>query len=616
MSIDSSFVRGAAVIRAYVRDLPDLPGVYRMIGNDGSILYVGKAKNLKNRVSSYTSQNQLSVRIMRMVSETVTMAFVQTHTEIEALLLEANFIKTLKPKYNILLKDDKFFSYVYLSDHIFPRLQKYRGNKQGDGQFFGPFTSGDAVDRTLISLYKIFRLRSCSDAVFTARKRPCLQYHIKRCSAPCVGFISKDDYDGAIAQAAGFLSGKQQDVQKQLADKMQSASTNQDYEKAATYRDQIRALTHIQSQQTVHLIGTQEADVLAAVSVGGQICIHLFLYRWGVQCGSHSFFPSHTDGMSECEALSAFVPLFYNDNPPPSLILINHPMPDQDLTARALSAAHKKSVTIRFPKRGPKQNLIENAYQNGVNALGRHLLETRTKAHRFAEMKKVFNLPALPQRIEIYDNSHIQGTHAIGAMVVSGPDGFLKKHYRKFIIQTAATGEIRAGDDYGMMREVLRRRFSGSLAQNAADNPLPDLVLIDGGIGQLNAVLGVFRDLNLTIPVVAIAKGPDRNAGRETFFQEGRAPFMLNDYPSLLFYLQNLRDESHRYAIGFHREKRQKHLTQSSLDGIPGIGAARRRALLRHFGSARDVGRAGIKDLEQVDGISAAIAAKIYAHFH
>lgn len=608
---------GLERIKEYTQTLPAKPGVYRMLNDRGQVIYVGKAKNLKNRVANYTQAPRLTVRLKRMVSETTSMEFVVTHTEVEALLLEANLIKKFRPTYNILLMDDKFFSYLLMTEHDYPRLTKYRGDKSEKGTYFGPFASTGAVNQALTSLYKVFKLRSCTDSFFTSRKRPCLQYYIKRCSAPCVRYISQEDYSRSVQQAAGFLKGKTSQIQKELADQMTAASERQEYERAAFYRDQIQALTQLQSKQNIYLATLTESDVFAIGQHGGKTCIQSFFFRNGSNYGSHSFFPQHTEDLSEQELMANFLALFYEDKTPPAEILVNINLSAEVTLQHALSYKRGKDVTLLRPNRGAKLKVIQDAERNALEALEREALQIRSDKKFLRELADCLNIESDLERIEVYDNSHIQGSNAIGAFITAGTSGFEKKHYRKFIIRSAGPDkEISPGDDYGMMREVLSRRFHGGLAADPTRNPLPDLIIIDGGQGQLNTVLDVLNNLGINIPVLAIAKGPDRHAGNETFFVAGRPSFKLSDQKSLLFYLQRLRDEAHRFAISYHRSKRGQDIRHSQLDDVPGIGAKRKKALLQHFGSAFAVKDAGIADLMNVEGISENIAKTIYNFFH
>ena len=608
--------KGARVIADYVKTLPPRPGVYRMINKQYEVLYVGKAKNLKKRVQSYTLTHRLPNRLKRMVAETTLMEFVTTHTEVEALLLEANLIKKLSPHYNILLKDSKFFSYITITDHAWPRLARHRGSREQEGKYYGPFASTGAVYNTLTTLYKVFHLRSCSNHFFATRQKPCLQYYIKRCSAPCVGYISSEDYQDSVRQTIQFLEGKSHQVQEELSVKMYAESEQKNYERAATYRNMIRALTQIQAQQNINSHILKDADIIAISSLAGRVCVQVFFFRGGSNYGSHSFFPEHLEEMSLEETLMAFMSIFYQDNVPPEEILVNVLPKDIKVAEEAFSTLAGRKVRLWVPQKGPRRKIVDHALENAEDALARFLADSKSQTKLMQGVAETFHLPTSPQRIEVYDNSHIQGTNAIGAMIVAGPQGFDKTSYRKFTIKTAGPEGITPGDDYGMMREVMQRRFTGSLAQDVERNRLPDLLLIDGGQGQLSAVHDILDPLGITIPVVAIAKGPDRNAGREVFFQKNRPSFILEQRKDILYFVQKLRDEAHRFAIGFHRQKRTKELAKSMLDDIPGIGPLRKRALLKRFGSAREIARAGLQDLQTVEGISGSIAQKIYTYFN
>ena len=613
---------GTAVIREALRTMPAQPGVYRMLDRKGDGLYVGKARNLKSRVQNYAHPAALSNRLRRMIAETTTVEIVVTHTEAEAVLLECNMIKRLMPRYNVLLRDDKSFPFIHLSaGHDFPQLTKYRGARTKDGSYFGPFASAGAVNRTLVTLQKAFLLRSCSDSIFAARTRPCLLYQIKRCSAPCVGRIRRDDYAGLIDQARVFLSGRGDDIQQKLAGEMQAAAELLDFEAAALIRDRIRALSLVQGHQEIHVPGVVDADVIAAHQAGGQTCVQIFFFRGGQNWGNRAYFPSHDRQLSVEEVLTSFVGQFYDSRAKPPLVLLSHQLVEQELVQEALSLRGAR-VTLLAPRRGDKRKLVGRILATAREALGRRLSESASQRQLLDGVAAAFGLEGPLNRIEVYDNSHIQGTNAVGAMIVAGPDGLIKNAYRKFTIRgiAAEVGEaVAGGDDYAMMREVLQRRFARAIKEDPEhDRGLwPDLVLVDGGLGQLNTAQAVFGELGIDdIAIGAIAKGPDRNAGRERFFLPGRAPFSLDPRDSVLYFLQRLRDEAHRFAIGTHRAKRAKALGQSPLDEIAGIGAQRKRALLRHFGSARAVARAGLGELERVAGIRKAVAKKVYDHFH
>jgi excinuclease ABC subunit C len=617
---------GLEAIRGALKTLPASPGVYRMLDRKGDAVYVGKARNLKARIQHYTNLGNLSTRLRRMVSETAALEVIVTHTEVEALLLENNLIKRLMPRYNVLLRDDKSFPYIHVtSSHEFPQLAKYRGARGEPGEFFGPFASAGAVKRTLIALQRAFLLRSCSDSVFETRTRPCLLYQIKRCSAPCVGRIDREAYGRLVEDARNFLRGRSSEVQQRLAEQMQHLSEALDYEAAAMVRDRIRALTHVQGHQDVAVEGLQDADVIAAHQAGGHTCVQVFFFRSGQNWGNRAYFPSHDRQLSLEEVLAGFLGQFYETKPPPRLILLSHQPAEAELLAEALAVKAGAKVQLLVPQRGDKRNIVDHALVNAREALARRLAESATQLRLLEDVAQLFALDGPPQRIEVYDNSHIQGQHPVGAMIVAGPGGFIKNAYRKFTIRGTAPSPddagatIAPGDDYGMMREVLTRRFARALKEDPAreSGNWPDLVLIDGGEGQLAVAQQVLADLGIAdLPLVAIAKGPDRDAGRERFFVPGKPPRGLDPKSPVLYYLQRLRDEAHRFAIGTHRARRIKVLGTSPLDDIPGIGAKRKKALLHHFGSARGVARAGLADLAQVEGISEAVAKKIYDHFH
>lgn len=615
-NLPNSLEQGVLIIKKYVQTLPSSPGVYRMINRRDEVLYVGKAKNLKKRVVSYTQPDRLPIRLQRMVAETVHMEFVTTHTEVEALLLEINLIKKLMPRYNILMRDSKSFAFIRITGgHPYPLLTKHRGARDLPGDYYGPFVSGDAVSTTLTALHRAFLLRSCPDTVFASRKRPCLQYQIKRCSAPCVNYISLEDYQMLVQETRAFLSGKSSEVQKNLAESMEKASAAQEYERAALFRDRIRALTQIQSRQLINTTVLKDADLFAIYEIGGKTCVQFFLFRNGSNYGSYSFFPSHGEDIALEEILDATVTQFYEDAAPPPEILVNMRLPHQKLIEEALSQKAGKRVSLVVPKSGAKVDLMRHALSNAKESLERHVAEKTSQIDLLRAFMDTFDLPVFPHRIEVYDNSHIQGSMAVGAMIVAGSEGLMKKAYRKYNIRSQ---ELSLGDDYGMVREVLTRRFGKALEYNKDDTgEWPDAVLIDGGKGQLSVAERVFADLGISdIQLIAIAKGPDRNAGRETFYVPGRTPFQLPPHNKILYYLQRLRDEAHRFAIGAHRKRRLKAITRSKLDNIPGVGSARKRALLQYFGSAKAVEGAGLKDLEMVDGISKNTAKKIYDYFH
>ncbi len=617
------------MIAEKVKTLPDSPGVYRMLSEAGEVLYVGKARSLRKRVTSYTKLAGHSNRIARMITSTTEMEFITTATETDALLLEANLIKQLKPRYNVLLRDDKSFPYILLTgDHDFPQVVKHRGSRSRDGDYFGPFASAGSVTRTLNTLQRAFLLRSCSDSVFDGRTRPCLLFQIKRCSAPCTGVINKTDYADLVSQAHDFLRGKSRRTQEHLAEQMTEASTRLDFEGAAIYRDRIRALAQIQSHQGINPKSITDADVFAVAENAGQTCIQVFFFRAGQNWGNRAYFPRHDKEVTPADVLDAFLAQFYDDRPSPPLIFLSENIVGRDLLGKALTIRAERKVAVQVPKQGEKRELVEHALRNAKDALARRLAESATQRNLLAEFGNKFGLDTPPQRIEIYDNSHISGTNQVGGMVVAGPEGFLKNQYRKFNIKG---NDIEPGDDYGMMRQVLTRRFTRLLKENArasekttndtADDERtrdwPDAILIDGGQGQLSVTNEVMAELGIDdVTVISIAKGPDRNAGRERFFMKGRAPFMLEDKTPLLYYLQRLRDEAHRFAIGSHRARRAKQTRANPLDNVAGVGATRKRALLHHFGSAKAVSRAGLPDLEAVDGISGKVAKAVYDYFH
>jgi len=607
---------GIKAIRNVLKTLPARPGVYRMQDARGEVLYVGKARALKNRVTNYTQVAKLPKRLQRMVAQTRDMTIVTTRTEAEALLLEAQLIKRFRPAFNVLLRDDKSFPFILLrEDHAFPRIQKHRGARRAKGQYFGPFASAGSVTSTLNALQKLFLLRSCSDSFFANRTRPCLLYQIKRCSAPCVGRISEADYAELVEDAKLFLAGKSTGVQGRLGKLMAEAAEKQDFELAAVYRDRLRALTYIQGSQTVHAEGLGDGDIFALACKAGQMCIQAFFIRGGQNWGHRSFFPAHTNDVPEEEVLGSFLVQFYEEVPPPKRILVDRDLKEGDLIAEALSERAGRKVELSQPSRGPRRKLIDQARRNAEEALDRRMAETTTQGKLLRELAEVFELAEPPKRIEVYDNSHIMGTNATGAMVVAGPEGFRKNAYRKFNIKSGVT----PGDDFGMMREVLERRFA-RLEKEDPDRTRgewPDLLLVDGGKGQLSAVQEVMEELGVhDVPLVSVAKGPDRNAGREIFHLPGGREVTFPPNNALLFYLQRLRDEAHRFAIGTHRQKRAKSLTTSTLDEVPGIGPNRKRALLMHFGTARAVKGAALDDLERAPGISSAMARQIYDYFH
>ncbi len=606
---------GPDVIASYVKTLPDKPGVYRMYGADGEVLYVGKAKKLKARVSNYAKGGGHNNRIALMISLTASMEFVVTDTETEALLLEANLIKRLKPRFNIILRDDKSFPYILIRrDHAAPQLAKHRGARRKDGEYFGPFASAGAVNRTVNTLQKAFLIRTCSDSVYEGRTRPCMLHQIKRCAAPCVGLVSEARYGELVEEAIEFLRGRSNSLRERLQAEMTEASEALEFERAARLRDRIRAISAVTTEQGVNPAGLEEADVVAAHQEGGRTCVQIFFFRAGQNWGNRAVYPKHEADASAADVLAAFIAQFYDDKPAPRLILTSHQPEQSELLEEALSIRAGHGVEIRRPERGEKKKLVEQTLQNAREALGRKLAETKSQAQLLDGVAKVFDLPARPDRIEVYDNSHIQGSNALGAMIVAGPEGFEKTHYRKFNMKgdDAATN-----DDFAMMRAMLRRRFARLQKERGEGAPAPDLVLIDGGKGQLSSALEIAEELGVEdIPIAAVAKGPDRDAGREVFYMPGKAPVRLPMNDPVLYYLQRLRDEAHRFAITGHRAKRSKQIKENPLDEIPGVGASRKKALLSHFGSARGVSRAALGDLEKVEGVSRALARKIYDHFH
>ena len=623
----------AAILRA-VKHAPSRPGVYRMIDARGEVLYVGKAKNIKKRVTAYTRPTGHDSRIVRMISGTVTMEFVTTKTETEALLLEANLIKRLRPRFNVLLRDDKSFPFILItSDHWAPQILKHRGARTRAGHYYGPFANAGAVNRTINALQRAFLLRSCSDSFFEARTRPCLLYQIKRCSAPCTQEIDFAGYAELVREANEFLSGRSRLVQKEMAVEMDTAAAALDFERAAIYRDRLAALSAITSHQGINPRTLEEADVFAVHQAGGYTCIEVFFFRTGQNWGNRAYFPKADRALGAAEVLRAFLAQFYDDKPPPRLVLVSHDFDERALLAAALTAKSERKVEVGVPQRGERKELVLHALANARDALARKLADTSSQQKLLKALTETFALPREPRRIEVYDNSHIAGSNPVGAMVVAGPEGFRKNQYRKFNIRSQ---ELKAGDDYGMLREVLQRRFKRLLEENPRltanaalaavlsgepdegdDQPWPDLVLIDGGQGQLNAAAETLAAMGVTgVPLVAIAKGPDRDSGRETFFMPGRAPFKLPPRDPLLYFIERLRDEAHRFAIGSHRMRRKKDIREAGLQEIPGIGPTRKRALLRHFGTLKAIERASLPDLALVPGINAETARKIYEFFH
>ncbi|MGA9950296.1 MAG: excinuclease ABC subunit UvrC [Xanthobacteraceae bacterium] len=640
---EGSLAAGRATIVAYLKLAPSRPGVYRMIDARGDVLYVGKAKNIKKRIAAYARPTGLDTRIERMIAATRTLEFVVTRTETEALLLEANLIKRLRPRFNVTLRDDKSFPYIVITtDHWAPQILKHRGAHTRPGHYYGPFASVWAVNRTVNALQRAFLLRSCSDSFFESRTRPCLLYQIKRCSAPCTKEIDFQNYAALVREANAFLSGRSKAVKDELAQEMDTASTALDFERAAVYRDRLAALSAIQSHQGVNPRGVEEADVFAVHQQGGFSCVEVFFFRTGQNWGNRAYFPKADRSVGPEEVLAAFLGQFYDDRPAPRLILISHDIEDRALLAEALGTKSGHKVEISPPQRGEKKDLVEHALANAREALGRKLAETSSQQKLLTALAETFHLPRAPRRIEVYDNSHIQGSNAVGAMIVAGVEGFQKGQYRKFNIRSSS---LTPGDDFAMMREVLSRRFKRLLAEaprgeagggtaptelqedgeafamppesdEQSTSPWPDLVLIDGGQGQLSAAREVLDELGVELPLVAIAKGPDRDAGRETFFLPGRDSFKLPPRDPVLYFVERLRDEAHRFAIGSHRARRTRDLREAGLQEIAGIGPTRKRALLHHFGTLKAIERASVTDLMQVDGISDETARRIYEFFH
>ncbi|UOK69620.1 excinuclease ABC subunit UvrC [Ancylobacter polymorphus] len=663
-----SVAMGRAAIARALKHAPSGPGVYRMLGPDGTVLYVGKAKSIKRRIVAYTRPTGLTARIMRMVAATAEMEFVSTGTETEALLLEANLIKQLRPRFNVLLRDDKSFPYILITrDHVSPQITKHRGARNRPGDYYGPFASVWAVNRTINALQKAFLVRSCSDSFYEARTRPCLLFQIKRCAGPCTGEVSHTDYAEYVREARDFLSGRSKAVKEQLAREMEAASQELEFERAAALRDRLAALSAVQGTQGINPRSVEEADVFAIHQEGGATCVQVFFFRTGQNWGNHALYPRADRTLEIGEVLESFLAQFYEDKPCPRLILLSHDIAERELLEEALSTRAGHRVEIAAPKRGEKRELVEHALQNAREALGRKLAESASQARLLEELARAFALQGPPKRIEVYDNSHIMGSNAVGGMIVAGPEGFAKSQYRKFNIRST---ELTPGDDYGMMREVLTRRFSRLLKENpravplpspsplggegwgegepppeparappltdplrgpplpdgereaddmpsAASSAWPDLLLIDGGPGQLKAAQETLAGLGVTdVPMVGVAKGPDRDAGRETFYVAGREPFRLEPRDPVLYFVQRLRDEAHRFAIGSHRARRKKDLTQAGLQEIPGIGPTRKRALLHHFGTLKAIERASLADLEGVPGVNAATARAVYDFFH
>ena len=623
-----SLAAGRAAILRFAKLAPATPGVYRMVGPGGDVLYVGKAKNIKKRIIAYARPTGHVSRIERMIAATASIEFVSTATETEALLLEANLIKRLRPRFNVLLRDDKSFPYILLTgDHVAPQICKHRGARSRKGDYYGPFASVWAVNRTITALERAFLIRSCTNAVYESRTRPCLLHQIKRCSAPCTGEISHTSYGELVAEARAFLSGRSQAVREQLAAEMDEAANALDYERAAVLRDRLAALSAIQSQQGINLRGIDEADVFAAYQDGGFTCIEVFFFRAGQNWGNRAYFPKADRSLGAAEVLAEFLAQFYDDKPCPRRILLSHDVAERELLAEALAIKENHKVEITVPARGERKLILDQAVANAREALGRKLADTASQQRLLAGLASVLGLPTPPQRIEVYDNSHIQGSNAVGAMIVAGPDGFRKNQYRKFNIRSP---ELTPGDDFAMMREVLGRRFkrlineaprSSEGEQPAPDDdtlpPWPNLVILDGGEGQLTAARTILAEMGIdNVALIAVAKGPDRDAGRETFHQPGRSAFKLPPRDPVLYFVQRLRDEAHRFAVGSHRARRRLDIREAGLQEIPGIGPHRKRALLRHFGTLKAIERASAGDLMRVAGISADMARRIYDYFH
>lgn len=630
-------LKGAEVIQAFVKHLPNQPGVYRMMNETGDVLYVGKARSLKKRVTNYAQGRGHTNRITRMIAQTTNMEFVTTRTETEALLLEANLIKRLKPRFNVLMRDDKSFPYILITgEHEAPAIMKHRGSRSRKGSFYGPFASAGAVGRTINALQRAFLLRTCTDSVYEGRTRPCLLYQIKRCSGPCTGEIDTEGYARLVGEAKDFLSGRSQAVKAQLSTAMQAASEDLDFERAAVYRDRLSALSHVQSHQGINPQTVEEADIFAIHHDAGMACIQVFFFRTGQNWGNRAYFPKADPSLAPGEILGAFIGQFYDDKPTPRMILISDDFEDRALLQEALSVRMDRKTTITVPQRGEKRELVDQVLTNAREAHGRNLAETASQTRLLEGLAKTFDLPHPPRRIEVYDNSHIMGTNAVGGMIVAGPEGFAKNQYRKFNIKST---DITPGDDFGMMREVMQRRFSRLIKDHGDQGPVkpedpttddpdavsqsgmpawPDLVLIDGGKGQMSAVRTILEDLGIAdkVTAIGIAKGMDREAGRERFFVKGKPDFTLPPRDPVLYFVQRLRDEAHRFAIGTHRARRKKELVSNPLDEIAGIGPSRKRALLHHFGTAKAVSRAGVDDLTTVEGISETVAELIYNHFH
>jgi len=608
---------GHDVIQAYLKTIDASPGVYRMLDAESRVLYVGKARNLRARVSNYARPSGHSGRIARMIANTASMMFLTTKTETEALLLEQNLIKQLKPKFNVLLRDDKSFPNILVTaDHGYPQIKKHRGAKKEKGAYYGPFASAGAVNRTLNQLQRVFLLRDCSNAMFESRTRPCLQHQIKRCSAPCVGKISQEEYKQTVKDAEKFLSGKTTDIQARLARDMNEASEAMEFERAAALRDRIKALTQVQTAQGINPKGVSEADIIALHMADGQACVQVFFIRANQNWGNRDYYPRVGADVDAAEVLEAFIGQFYDTREPPPQLILSNEIENPDLMANALTGKLGRKVELLVPQRGEKAELVDGALRNARESLARKMAETATQTKLLKGLEEAFELPKPPARIEVYDNSHIQGTNAVGAMIVAGPDGMMKNQYRKFNIRGE---ELTPGDDFGMMKEVLTRRFKRLIKEDPdrTEGHWPDLLLIDGGAGQVSAVASIMREFGVEdIPMVGVAKGVDRDAGKEEFHRVGKRPMALRHNDPVLYFVQRLRDEAHRFAIGTHRAKRAKAVGATPLDDVPGVGAARKRALLAHFGSAKAVGRANLSDLKAVAGVSGALAETIYAYFH
>lgn len=608
---------GHEVIQSYLKTIDTSPGVYRMLDSESRVLYVGKARNLRARVSNYARPSGHSGRIARMIASTASMMFLTTKTETEALLLEQNLIKQLKPKFNVLLRDDKSFPNILVTaDHDYPQIKKHRGAKKEKGSYYGPFASAGAVNRTLNQLQRVFLLRDCSNAMFESRTRPCLQYQIKRCSAPCVGKISAEEYRQTVRDAERFLCGKTTDIQARLASEMNAASKEMEFERAAALRDRIKALTQVQTAQGINPKGVSDADIIALHIENGQACVQVFFIRGNQNWGNKDYYPRVGVDVDAAEALEAFIGQFYDERDPPPQLILSNEIENPDLMSAALSGKIGRKVELLVPKRGEKAELVDGALRNARESLARKMAETATQTKLLKGLAEAFDLPNPPQRIEVYDNSHIQGTNAVGAMVVAGPDGMMKNQYRKFNIRG---DDLTPGDDFGMMKEVLSRRFKRLIKEDPdrKEGHWPDLLLIDGGAGQVSAVASIMREFGVEdIPMVGVAKGLDRDAGKEEFHRIGQRPMALRHNDPVLYFVQRMRDEAHRFAIGTHRAKRAKAVGATPLDDVPGVGAGRKRALLAHFGSAKAVGRANLSDLKAVAGVSDALAETIYAYFH